>query len=308
MLTRIKTALIYGLVMAVLLVPGYWLPDYMLILLTLLGLLASHEMSQALAKRGYRISARQLVTLYYAFWPAYFYLRLSGQAKSVVSGQALLSDPSQLKNMDSRLLLTLCLIYGLTMALISLYQIFKPLLKEGAKALPEALVALGAGYYISLPIFAAFLLVFALAGGWWLFLLALVTPWVADSAAYFAGRKWGKKPIVPALSPNKTYVGFYGSVVGSLVFFFLLYIWLLPKFLPASQMSVKMGFFVCVIGGVLGALIELGDWLASAIKRACGIKDFSNLLPGHGGVIDRFDSTFFTFISILAIALLAYFF
>ncbi len=308
MLTRIKTALVYGLVMAVLVIPGCWVPEYMLILLTLLAWLASGEMSRALAKRGYSISAKQLATLYYAFWPAYFYLRLSGQAKFVVSGQALLQDPGKLKNMDSRLLLTLCLVYGLTLVLLSLYQIFKSLFKEGAKALPEALVSLAAGYYISLPIFAAFLLMFALPGGWWLFLLALVTPWVADSAAYFAGRQWGKKPIVPALSPNKTYVGFYGSVVGSLVFFFLLYLWLSPKFLPASQMSVKMGFFVCVIGGVLGALIELGDWLASAIKRSCGIKDFSNLLPGHGGVIDRFDSTFFTFISILAIALLAYFF
>lgn len=90
-----------------------------------------------------------------------------------------------------------------------------------------------------------------------------------------------------------------------------MYILLLVFLLP-SLFRIKYNFlmilFVTVISIIIAILTQIGDLLASAIKRICGIKDFSNLMPEHGGIMDRFDSTYFTFISILTIALLIYFF
>ena len=108
--------------------------------------------------------------------------------------------------------------------------------------------------------------------------------WLADSAAYFCGRHWGKKKLTPTISPGKTVVGFIGGIGGSLLPL------LLHGFVPCLAPLELLGLLVLAgLGGQLGDLVE------SAIKRDFGVKDTPPLIPGHGGALDRFDSYFFAF-------------
>lgn len=113
--------------------------------------------------------------------------------------------------------------------------------------------------------------------------LLLFTTWASDTFAYFTGVAFGKHKIVPHISPNKTAEGYMGGFIGciitGLVFAFIVGI-------PYS-----MGACVGVLSGILA---PLGDLFESKLKRSCDVKDSGTLLPGHGGVLDRFDSLFFT--------------
>ncbi|HZJ69132.1 MAG TPA: phosphatidate cytidylyltransferase [Candidatus Eisenbacteria bacterium] len=305
MITRIKTAIIYGLIIAIFVVPGFWSVHITALLLVAIAILASFEMKDALEKVKFKTNLFQLMLFYLAFLPGYIWLLLSKQ--NIISASTIFSTTSYANEINLMMLIRLLILYGITMLLLTGITVFRPLLNKGAQGLRQGIINFVAGLYVSLPLFFGFLLLYVIPGGWFWFVLALVTPWISDSAAYFSGVLWGKKAIVPALSPNKTYVGFFGSIIGTIIFYIPLYIFLLPKIYPLAVTS-KGILLVIMIAAVLGALIELGDWLASGIKRYCAIKDFSDLLPGHGGIIDRFDSTFFTFTSILFIALVIYIF
>jgi len=127
-------------------------------------------------------------------------------------------------------------------------------------------------------------------GGWFevnslgarLVLFAFVTTWACDTAAYFAGRTFGKHKLAPTISPGKTIEGSVGGLLGSVV------IALLVGGLAGFPMSARL-----VLGLAVGVFCQLGDLCASAMKREMGIKDFGAVIPGHGGVLDRFDSLLF---------------
>ncbi|HBY99888.1 MAG TPA: hypothetical protein DEO84_01080 [candidate division Zixibacteria bacterium] len=116
--------------------------------------------------------------------------------------------------------------------------------------------------------------------GWVFLLFVFVNTWIADTFAYGFGRWLGKRKLAPTISPKKTWAGFIGSFAGGLITPFLA-IPFLPNWSLAALMMLSL---VATLFGQIGDLIE------SAIKRDCGIKDSSNLIPGHGGVLDRFDS------------------
>ena len=108
---------------------------------------------------------------------------------------------------------------------------------------------------------------------------------VCDAGAYFIGVKFGKHKLAPVVSPNKTLEGALGGVVTG-VLAMLLYTLVLDIFF---KLDVRYG--AAAVYGLLGCLVgELGDLCFSVIKRQTGIKDYGNLIPGHGGVLDRFDS------------------
>ena len=118
--------------------------------------------------------------------------------------------------------------------------------------------------------------------------LPFVTAFSCDAGAYFAGLGLGKRKITPHLSPSKTLAGAIGGFVSAIVFQ-LLY----GLILRAADFEVKLA--VMAVYGFLGALFcQLGDLCFSAIKRLCGVKDYGTLIPGHGGMLDRFDSMFWT--------------
>ena len=108
--------------------------------------------------------------------------------------------------------------------------------------------------------------------------------WLADSGAYFSGRFWGRAKLAPTISPNKTRVGCIGGVVGSALPISLGF--LLPSFSTASLLGLLL---------VAGIGAQVGDLVESAFKRDMGIKDAPLLIPGHGGLLDRFDSYFLAF-------------
>ena len=115
---------------------------------------------------------------------------------------------------------------------------------------------------------------------WLVFLAAFGT----DIMAYFTGMAIGKHKLCPHLSPKKSIEGAVGGVIGSVVFCVLFGHFFAPDF--------KV---LCLIIGFFGSIVsQLGDLSASAFKRQMGIKDYGNLIPGHGGILDRFDSVLFT--------------
>ena len=121
-------------------------------------------------------------------------------------------------------------------------------------------------------------------GMWWL-LLALPAVWLADSAAYFIGRAYGRHPLSPHLSPKKTWEGYWAGVVaGTLGTVGLAALW------HSLGGPAVPWWKAAVMGATLSVLTTLGDLGESMLKRQAGVKDSSNIMPGHGGMLDRMDS------------------
>lgn len=118
--------------------------------------------------------------------------------------------------------------------------------------------------------------------------LPYVAAFSSDSGAYFAGSYLGKHKLFPHLSPNKTLEGCIGGVVSAIVIMML-------YGLVLTLMDMKVSFAILTLYGFFGSLAcQLGDLAFSAVKREFGIKDYGTLIPGHGGMLDRFDSMHFT--------------
>ncbi len=127
-----------------------------------------------------------------------------------------------------------------------------------------------------------------------LLFFALALNWAGDSVAYYVGRRFGKHRMAPVISPKKSWEGAIAAAVGS-VFFGLLY---LGYFLPALRPWQVI--IMALLGNVAG---QLGDLAESSLKRGAGVKDSGSLLPGHGGMLDRVDSSLFA----LPVVLVLYF-
>lgn len=112
--------------------------------------------------------------------------------------------------------------------------------------------------------------------------LALFTIWATDSGAYFIGKAFGKNKLWPEISPNKTIEGFVGGIISALVVGVL--------FLLFTDISAGKLLTMSIVIAIFG---QLGDLVQSAYKRHYGVKDSGKILPGHGGILDRFDSLLF---------------
>ena len=138
------------------------------------------------------------------------------------------------------------------------------------------------GLLILLPAWQGLVLIKAMALGNWLIMAVMVLVWGADIGAYFSGRKFGKRKLAPKVSPGKSWEGVFGGLLLSL--------------LITAAVGVVRGWsasemFAALVGaGVIVLISVVGDLTESMFKRQSGIKDSSNLLPGHGGVLDRIDS------------------
>lgn len=118
----------------------------------------------------------------------------------------------------------------------------------------------------------------------------LAVTWINDTCAYFGGRSLGKHKLIPRVSPGKTVEGTVAGLVGSLVTAMLY-----AKFVFNDWLGLPMSFAVAAVGGALiAAAAVVGDLAESLLKREAGVKDSGALLPGHGGVLDRFDALYFT--------------
>jgi phosphatidate cytidylyltransferase len=113
--------------------------------------------------------------------------------------------------------------------------------------------------------------------------------WTSDTFAYFVGRRWGTRKLIPRVSPGKTVQGAVGALAGSVVVA-VLYSLVLARF-PTYQLGVLQA---AVFGALISVAAQVGDLAESLLKRDAGVKDSGTLLPGHGGALDRFDSLLFT--------------
>ena len=139
------------------------------------------------------------------------------------------------------------------------------------------------GALIILPTWAAMEVLYA--AHVWVLLAAMALVWVADIAAYFTGRAFGRHKLAPAISPGKTWEGVAGAVVGVMAYGFVL--------LTATPLAGRVPLPLPLLAGLLvllTAISVMGDLFESLLKRQAGIKDSSGLLPGHGGVLDRIDA------------------
>ena len=125
--------------------------------------------------------------------------------------------------------------------------------------------------------------------GAYVYLLAFMGAWVCDTFAYFTGRFFGKHKLIPEISPKKTIEGSIGGIIFT-VGAFALYTLIVNSFFGQSLSYLK----VCIIGFALSIISQIGDLVASIVKRQYNLKDYGNLFPGHGGVLDRFDSVMLT--------------
>jgi phosphatidate cytidylyltransferase len=164
-----------------------------------------------------------------------------------------------------------------------LFMSFLYLFNVAGRGLTDAMATLTGIFYV---VFLSFHVALVEQAGeygvlvWLIFLTAFGT----DSMAYFTGVLLGKHKLAPKISPKKTVEGALGGVVGSVLLCGLFGYFAVPGLLPQ-----------CLLLGALGGLVsQLGDLTASIFKRKMGIKDYGDLIPGHGGILDRFDSVLFT--------------
>lgn len=147
--------------------------------------------------------------------------------------------------------------------------------------------------YIALPCLALLWLREGADNGLILVFWLLVVVWATDIGAYFAGRTIGGPKLIPRISPNKTWAGLIGGMAAAGIAGGLMA--RLEPQLPAVGLAI--------FGAVLAVVAQAGDFTESAIKRRCGVKDSSHLIPGHGGVLDRLDGLLFA-APVAALALL----
>lgn len=174
-------------------------------------------------------------------------------------------------------LIQVLLLFLLSLAVLHIVQFNKRKLKDLAGTF------LGVFYICGLLTYAVVMR--QLPYGFWWVIFTLVLIWVNDSGAYFVGRKFGRHKLHQAVSPKKTVEGAIGGILADII--------------VASLMSFSHNLFSIAEGIILGLIIAIagiiGDLFESSLKREAGLKDSGSLFPGHGGILDRFDSLLFTF-------------
>ena len=131
---------------------------------------------------------------------------------------------------------------------------------------------------------------FTKSAGVFLILLAMFCAWMTDTFAYFTGKFLGKHKLCPNVSPNKTIEGAVGGIIGNMIACSVMFIIFDRFFFTVHTLAIWQ---IIIISAILSVISMFGDLSASLIKRNHGIKDFGNIFPGHGGVMDRIDSCLF---------------
>lgn len=188
-------------------------------------------------------------------------------------------------------MMTLVTVFALPLSLcvILLYLLAAAVFSHGKADIQDVSTAFMLWLYTLLGFFGLIMVHDHIRGGEYLYLLAFLGAWVTDIFAYFTGMLLGRHKLIPDVSPKKTVEGAIGGVVFctlSFVGFGLIYnnFWVADgeKTIPLAAMAI-VGFLVSIVS-------QVGDLSLSLLKRKYGIKDFGKLFPGHGGVLDRFDS------------------
>ena len=266
---------ITGLMLTALLAVMLWLPGWCMAAAVLICVsFAVHEEMKALVKSGHRI----------VVWPTWAAMALSIPL---------------VRLLGQKVMIPLVLAALLAMTVQVLFRKEPELTDLTMSGLPLLTVALPGLALVTLSMIDPYVWHVPTNPEPWhavevvLLSITFAVPLVGDMMALFVGKAVGKTPFCPAVSPKKTVEGSLGGLAGSIlaaVIVFLLSQWLCNEAtlsrLPAWWMYPLLG----LAGGFAG---QMGDLFASLVKRHCGLKDFSNIFPGHGGMLDRLDSVLF---------------
>ena len=294
--TRVITAAIYVGTMIIFIVPGLWVPMIPVILIATVSFLSAFEKGQAIRLRLPDTQVLPLAVLSVAFGLLAFTGILKG---TFLRGLTSSIDPSVNTVVAPRIIGFYALFSLFFLPMLGLFRMWK----RGADLVPQTVAETQIILSASLPLATSIALLYGTRFGWYWFVLAIVSAWISDTFSYFTGRLLGRMRLAPALSPKKTWEGAIGGILGTVILFLLAFPLLIGK--PSGiPTSLSLPFSV-VAGVIMSFAASFGDLQSSALKRWCGIKDFGTLLPGHGGISDRFDSIFTCLPASLLLAMLA---
>ncbi len=305
MKTRITTGIIFAVVMLAFTLPAIRLPWLTAAFLGLICLMCALEYTQALRRVERNVpvffSLLSAVLMYspLVIWLIYRKLRpgwLLITKKDAEIAPYWSTDMLWLVFLGLGIFLLLAFVYTLVCLLIRV-------LGKGTGAVISTFTGLSIIPLIVFPFSCALLFLFAVPNGFRWLALAFLASWVTDIAAYYAGSYFGNRKFLAGISPHKTFEGFIGGVLGCLIFCLLYFIIFMHGADPLRSGFGQACLYGLLSGLVIGLVSQLGDWLMSAVKRLADIKDFSKLLPGHGGVLDRFDSVLISFPATLIISI-----
>ena len=175
--------------------------------------------------------------------------------------------------------------YFVLMMLAYFLLMFSEMMQDHVKMRFETLSMCFVGGLVVPYLMSAVVRILAMSTGRYVILIPFLIACVCDAGAYFVGVKFGKHKLAPVVSPNKTIEGALGGLAAGIAAM------LVYTFILDVPLKFDVSYGAAIVYGVLGCLVgELGDLCFSVIKRQTGIKDYGNLIPGHGGVLDRFDS------------------
>lgn len=253
----------------------------------ILALIGIHEFYNALEKSGfkpvYALGYFSCLTLLYPVVSGWvesgMKAMISGSIASVRRVNALIISLSALTGGDL-LKFAAMLVFAMLVLLFCLMMF-----SNGRYSLADIAVTLfGMAYVVFL--FSFVTLTRNLENGYLYIWLIFIGGWATDTFAYFTGVAIGRTKILPRISPKKSLEGCIGGVLGCILAMLL--------FAMYFQDTLKIPVYHFAILGLLcGVISQIGDWSASAVKRAAGIKDYGKIMPGHGGVLDRLDSILF---------------
>lgn len=293
---RVMTAAIYVGAMVILIIPGLWVPLIPVFLFTAVAFLSAYEKGQAVRLRlpETKVLAVAVISVL---------LGLSALL-GIVRGSLLGGLPASLEASMRTLVAARIFGYFALLALFILPMLsLVPMWRKGSESLTAAVAMSALVLSSAVPLASVIALLYGCYLGWHWLVLALLTSWVSDTCAYFAGKYLGRMPFSPALSPKKTWEGTVGGIVGTILLYLVYFPLVIGK--ASGYASGTSLAFAPVAAVFMSLTATLGDLQSSALKRWSGIKDFGALLPGHGGISDRFDSIFTALPAALLLAIFA---
>lgn len=253
----------------------------------LLALVGIHEFYNALEKAGYKpvyfLGYLSCLTLLYpvvsSFVESGMKAMLGGTSASAGGMNALVIGMSALPRANT--LVIAAMFVFILIAVLFCIMMFS----NGRYSIADIAVTLfGIAYVVFL--FSFVTLTRNMEKGYLYIWLIFIGAWATDTFAYFTGVAIGKTKILPKISPKKSLEGCIGGVLGCMLAMVLFGLYF------RNVLAVPVIQFA-ILGLLCGVISQVGDWSASAVKRAAGIKDYGNIMPGHGGVLDRLDSILF---------------
>lgn len=281
---RIITGIIFTVLVLSLFVPALFWPYTGIVMPVIIGVFACIEMYKALKHGGYNPSRVLLI------------IGMSLAILIIICGFVF---NLTIEGIMSLYLIIVCM-YSVSCG-ISL-----PLVRPNEeKAFLNGIFTGGMVFYISFPLFCFVSALLFVPHGWFYMVIGLFAPWATDTFAYFTGVAFGKHKIVPHISPKKTWEGCIGGAVFCALSVLIYSCLVIYRVENIDMPLVHYGIIMTFLGILISVMSQLGDWFCSVIKRRTGIKDFGNIFPGHGGMLDRFDSAFFTLPTALLLAIIA---